>query len=364
MLMRVSLKKHIFTEKETLFVDLGNLKAYLLRYESGICSVKIENELGYITVLPFNGQMIWDAVFYGRSLKMQNSFTIPRKRDIFRDTYGCYLMHCGILTMGCPSPEDTHPHHGELPYVEYDSAYIISGEDEKGKYIGVTGEYEHNRAFGDHYIARPYAKLYENSSLIDFAMEVENLSTNPMEYMYMAHLNNAVVDGAELIQTLPWTPEHMVARLAIPQYNETSDEFIKLLDRIQEDVGVTRVVDKGDFYDPEIVLFLRNLITDDDGKAHFLYLHKDGTADYTTYDANILNCAVRWIVRHQEWKAMGMVLPSTAEPEGYIAEKLKGNIKVLPANETFSAQITAGYVQKDEAKKIKDKINNIMAEYN
>ena len=37
------------------------------------------NGLGSITVLPFQGQQIWDAEMLGRSLKMKSMFTEPRK---------------------------------------------------------------------------------------------------------------------------------------------------------------------------------------------------------------------------------------------------------------------------------------------
>ena len=37
--------------------------------------------------------------------------------------------------MGNPTAEDTHTPHGELPVANYKEAYILAGEDEKGKYI-------------------------------------------------------------------------------------------------------------------------------------------------------------------------------------------------------------------------------------
>jgi len=334
--MKIRLNEPAFTECETLFADAGELKAYLLRYESGICAVKLENSAGYISVLPFNGQMVWDAVFHGRSLKMQTSYEMPRKREVFRDTYGCYVMHCGALAMGCPSPEDDHGHHGELPYITYD------------------------RAFGSHYMARPIAKLYEGSSLIDVGIEIENMAKHPMDLMYMCHVNNAPEPGAEIFQTLPWTSENMVVRVSIPQYNEPDPAFMDLLSRVQKDVTVTRVIKEGDVYDPEIVLFLRGVKGDENGKAHFLYVHKDGSADYTTYDVSVLNRGVRWMVNHDDWKSMGMVLPSTAEPEGYTAEKKKGNVRCLDGGDTFKAEVTIGYLAPEEAGKVKEKIERIM----
>ena len=54
--MYINLKDGMFTDKESLFVDDGSLKAYLYRFESGICAVKLQNSEGFITVLPCNAK--------------------------------------------------------------------------------------------------------------------------------------------------------------------------------------------------------------------------------------------------------------------------------------------------------------------
>lgn len=358
--MKINLSENMFTDHEKLFLDNGELKAYLFKFPSGVCGVKLMNSVGYIIVLPYQGQQVWDAVFHGRSLKMTNSFKYPRFRKHFRDTYGCYVMHCGALTMGCPSVDDDHEHHGELPYITYDEAAIEIGTNEKGNYIAVSGLYEYNKAFGDHYEARPIAKLYEGSTLIDVTMSVENMSNYPMNLMYMCHVNNGAKAGSKIYQTLPWDEEHMLPRLSIPQYNEVDPKFLELIERVKNDVSATRVINEDDAYDPEIVLFLRDPIKDENGFVHYLYEHTDGTADYTTYDANVLNRGVRWMVYHKDWQSMGMVLPGTAEPEGFLAEKEKGNVRRLPAKEKFVATVTAGYLTPEEAEEKKALIEKIM----
>jgi len=146
------------------------------------------------------GQQIWDAVFHGRSLTMKSIFPQPRNVSSFLDTYGCFMMHCGALRMGCPGPDDDHPLHGELPYADYNEASIVFGEDKKGQYIGITGVYEHKRAFGDAYHAIPLVKLYEGSTIIDVSITVENLSNYAMELMYMCHFNFAIAKNAKIFQ--------------------------------------------------------------------------------------------------------------------------------------------------------------------
>lgn len=161
--MKISLRRNYFTEKERTFVDFGNLKVTLFTYESGIQGVKLANEAGHVIVLPFKGQQVWNAFFHGRQLNMKTMYQEPKNTDHFLDTYGCFVMHCGALRMGCPGPEDDHPLHGELPYADYDEAAAVVGEDEKGRYVGLTGLYDYNRAFGDKYHARPVVKLHEGS---------------------------------------------------------------------------------------------------------------------------------------------------------------------------------------------------------
>jgi hypothetical protein len=56
-----------------------------------------------------------------------------------------------------------------------------------------------------------------------------------------------------------------------------------------------------------------------------------------------------------------MVLPSTAEPEGYAAEKAKGNVKLLGAGETYQCSMVAGVLTVDEARAMEDKIDAIVA---
>jgi hypothetical protein len=55
-----------------------------------------------------------------------------------------------------------------------------------------------------------------------------------------------------------------------------------------------------------------------------------------------------------------MVLPATAEPEGYHAEKAKGNVKILPAGGEFRCQIEVGVLLPDEARQMEQKINRIV----
>ena len=90
--MIVNLRKHYFTEKEHLFFQENDIKVYLFRYESGVEAIRIENSRGYIVVLPYNGQMIWEAFFNGRYLNM---FRIQKSEaknvNYFLDSYDSFF---------------------------------------------------------------------------------------------------------------------------------------------------------------------------------------------------------------------------------------------------------------------------------
>jgi hypothetical protein len=84
--MRIPLRKNYFTEKECTFVDFDNFKAALFIYQSGVHGVKLENESGYIIVLPFKGQQVWDAFFQGsvKEIPAQDSVTFSLVPGCFK----------------------------------------------------------------------------------------------------------------------------------------------------------------------------------------------------------------------------------------------------------------------------------------
>ena len=75
--------------------------------------------------------------------------------------------------------------------------------------------------------------------------------------------------------------------------------------------------------------FAIDYLADDEGWAHSMQVHPDGSADFIRHRPEQLDKGVRWIYRSPDQDALGIILPATAEPEGYTAEKAKGNVKVL-----------------------------------
>jgi hypothetical protein len=56
-----------------------------------------------------------------------------------------------------------------------------------------------------------------------------------------------------------------------------------------------------------------------------------------------------------------MVLPATAEPEGYSAEKAKGNIKTIPAQGTWHFDLEIGTLTAEQAAEVETAIGQLLA---
>ncbi|WP_241565082.1 hypothetical protein [Paenirhodobacter populi] len=85
---------------ERIIAQGGAFTATAFRYPSGVAALTIRNARGYVTLLPFLGQMIWDAVFDGRRLTMGNVFPFPRAGGSILETmYGWFprgKRHCDL----------------------------------------------------------------------------------------------------------------------------------------------------------------------------------------------------------------------------------------------------------------------------
>lgn len=356
------LSKEMFTEREKLILEYGNMKAYTFLFSTGICGLKVENENGYIIVLPYQGQQVWRAVFKGHDLVMRTSFDEPRFPETYLSTYGGFLLHCGINAMGAPSKEDTHLQHGEIPNVEYTNAYLLTGEDENGKYISVAGEYNKKVAFIQEYIFAPECRLYENETVLHEIITITNKRSKPMEYMYLCHINFRPVDGSELIYSAEYNKENVKVHKIVPD-TLPADHAKKLkdyMDAIQEDITIHNKVDyKSQCYDPEIC-FAVNYKGDEEGYAHTMQYMPDGYAHYVAHPVDVLPVGVRWVSIAEDEESMGMVLPATAEHLGYIHAKKLGQIKMLDAKSSMTFKITTGLLCPDEAKSMAKKINDMM----
>jgi hypothetical protein len=101
-------------------------------------------------------------------------------------------------------------------------------------------------------------------------------------------------------------------------------------------------------------------MSDDDGWAHSMQLHPDGSADYVRHRPDQLDKGIRWISRTADQDALGLLLPATAEPEGYTAEKTKGNLQIIPPKGTFRCDLEIGTLAPEAAQRMEKKIDQIL----
>lgn len=357
---KINLSKDFFTEKEKTLLENESFNVTLFKYSTGIEAVKLSNSKGYVTLLPFVGQQIWDMEFLGHNMVMKTIYDEPEVcYKNYGESYGCFLMHCGLSAIGNPTSEDTHLPHGELPIAKYKEAYILEGEDEKGKYIALSGKYTHKRAYEYNYEFSPECRLYEDASVIEMTISFKNNKEFPLEYFYLCHINYLPVDGAELIYNAK--KENIKAHHEVPdEYpKEIADKTNAYLKKLDENPYVMNKIDKNtQSYSPEIV-FTCKYEKDENGDAHTMQLLPDGYSCYVSHKPDELPLGIRWISRTEDEDALGMVLPATAEHLGYNYCKEKGYERYLNKGESITYHITTGILSPEESNEIKNKVLNL-----
>lgn len=331
----IPLHRTLFSEKARTILNNDVWQVSCFRYGSGIEAVKIENQRGYITVLPFYGQMIWDAYFDGQSLRMDNMFSEPKQGETIIDTYGCFAFHSGLIRNGCPSPEDDHPLHGEMPCAQMDKAFLRVDEDS----ISVMGEYEYVKGFGHHYRAEPSVCLKDNQASIKMNMSVTNLAHAPMPLQYMCHINFAYVDQATFSQNIP--QECWRLRESIPAHVRPTPQWSEFNQRLAQNPNGIECLNQRELYDPEIVFFADDLSRYGEHASFFMHA-PNGVKFFTRFSTKELNYATRWILHNPDQKVAAFALPATCRPEGYLAAEKSGTLITLNPRERHSFSVETG----------------------
>ncbi|MEM9676873.1 MAG: DUF4432 family protein, partial [Pseudomonadota bacterium] len=213
---RIELHKFYFSEVERKLFTSGEFEVSAFTYASGIQALRVKNDRGEIIVLPFKGQQVWRAAFDGRDLTMQSMFDQPVDTQAYLETYGAFLIHCGLTGMGAPGPTDTHPLHGELPNAPFQTAWL--NLDEQAGTITIAGSYQYTVAFIYNYCATTSITMASGSAVLDVSVSARNLKNTPMDLMYLAHANFRPVDHGELVYCATYTPEAVRVRQTIPAH--------------------------------------------------------------------------------------------------------------------------------------------------
>lgn len=345
--MRIDLHGSMFSEKERPLCQFDEFSITTFRYESGVVGLRIKNDRGEIVVLPYQGQQIWRAGFDGRDLTMRSMFDEPIATRVYLENYGAFMIHCGITGLGAPSPEDSHPLHGELPNAPFQSAWLEVDQDKQ--HVTVAGTYQHTVAFSTNYLATVRTTMTAGSALLDVSVSVENLKQTPMDLMYLGHANFRPVDQGALHYTADYNAQAVRVRRSIPSHVTPKPGYPEFLEQLAEDPVAHHVLEPGLAFDPEVV-FEIDMNSDAHGFAHALQKHPDGTADYVRCRPDQAPLCTRWICRTPDQDGLGIAFPSTSGVEGYTAEKAKGRVETLESGATWQLDMQLGLLTAQETK--------------
>lgn len=335
-MITIPLDQALFTSEPAVVARSGAVTATAHRYGSGVAALTLETARTRVELLPFMGQIIWDAVVDGTSLRMDNMFHEPVPATEITQTYGCFAFHSGLLSAGCPSPEDDHPLHGEFSCAPMQEARLEIDDDA----ARVVSRYEYVMGFGHHYEARPWVRVSAGSTTFDIGMEVENLSAYaPMPLQYMCHMNYAFVPGGRMTQNLPEGAFEL--RRSVPAHVRPTPEWT----RLNEDILAGRLdadsLVGAEAFDPEIVYFADDLPRFGED-LEFTLTSPEGRAFVTRFSSHDFPVATRWILHNPDQKVAAFVLPGTSRPEGRLAAEAAGTLISLEAGHTRRFVVTTG----------------------
>ncbi|EIF1845401.1 transcriptional regulator UhpA [Salmonella enterica subsp. enterica serovar Infantis] len=333
MTTRITLWRELFSEQPRILLENDDFTVTAFRYASGVEGLKIQNSRGHLVILPWMGQMIWDAQFDGHDLTMRNMFRQPKPAAEVVATYGCFAFHSGLLANGCPSPEDTHPLHGEMPCAAMDDAWL----ELEGDSLRVTGRYEYVMGFGHHYQAQPAVVMRKASALFDIQMTVTNLASVTMPLQYMCHMNYAYVPNATFRQNIPDTA--LKLRESVPAHVKPTAQWLAFNQRLLQGEASLETLNEPGFYDPEIVFFADELDRYTD-TPEFSMIAPDGTTFVTRFASAELNYVTRWILYNGDQQVAAFALPATCRPEGFLAAQRNGTLLQLEPQQTRTFTVT------------------------
>jgi len=335
MTTRLTLWRELFSEQPRTLLENTDFTVTAFRYASGVEGMRIANSRGHLVILPWMGQMIWDAEFDGRDLTMRNMFRQPKPAREVVETYGCFAFHSGLLANGCPSPEDNHPLHGEMACASMDDAWL----ELDGDSLRIGSRYEYVMGFGHHYQAQSEVVLRKDSALFDIKMAVTNLASVAMPLQYMCHMNYAYVPDATFSQNVP--DEALTLRESVPAHVKPTEQWLAFNQRILQGEASLDTLNEPHYYDPEIVFFADNLSAYTD-KPEFRMTAPDGTTFVTRFASAELNYVTRWILYNGDQQVAAFALPATCRPEGFLAAQNNGTLLYLEPQQTRTFTVTTG----------------------
>jgi len=165
-----------------------------------------------------------------------------------------------------------------------------------------------------------------------------------MDLMYMCHINPAFVEDGRIVQAAPWTPESVAVRTAIPPHIPPTAAYLAQIQELATHPTAMEYLNPALGFDPEQVFYIRNLRADAEGLTHALLRRPEGDGIAMSYSLKQFSHTVRWLLRNADNEVAAFALPATCEPEGFVAERRKGNVRSLPPRATAHFAVRTGYL--------------------
>ena len=320
----------MFGEKERELLYSPSFSASAFRYATGVEALRVKAGRGEFIWLPYLGQQIWDWKVDGASLKFHGFIEEPSYGKTFLQNYGGFLIHCGATAMGNPGPLDAHPHHGELPTARFDEAWLEIDRDET---LALCGAIHWKVPFVAEYRCSPCLKIYDDGLRAHVDFRLDNPTSKPLDYMYLAHINFAFEGAERILSSVPFDSKHAEIREEI---------FPGLV----ADPAIAKRIDFEATYEPELVVVIKHI--GESVRAASILVHKDKSARWVHQESAELDHHIVWITHNGDRGACGFHLPSTAGPRGFDREKVLGNVKKLAAGDSVTLSYEFGFSDKLE----------------
>ncbi len=322
-----------------------------MRYASGVEALRIVSDRVEVVVLPFRGQQIWRYMVDGEDLTMETTFTEPEASTNFGESYGAFLVHCGLTGIGAPGPEDAHLHHGELPTANCGRVTIRFGSDGDDSWVELVSPHAYKLSHAYSYQVELSLRVTRGSTILKTNAHVRNKRRSGFDLAYLCHINWALEEPLVLSQSVPNSPEAFVWA-PHPQQDSSTAE---LLDRYAHDRAASDQLDPSIPVVPEYCAILSPTSTST-GRAEFMGQRPDGSAFWVSFSPERLPRAIRWISNTKDEHAAGFCLPATGNHFGRSGNEEANLLVHLDADQTIDFEVQFGLLSEEEAVLAQDRI--------
>ncbi|QWW18986.1 DUF4432 family protein [Schaalia sp. 19OD2882] len=338
----VPLHPDLFRADEREVVTTARLSVTAFTYPSGVAALRVSAGRVEAVLLPLRGQQVWRYAVDGIDQTMRTHFGQPTASTDFGQTYGPFLLHCGLTGIGHPQPEDTHAHHGELPNIAYERAWLEVCTGTEADSVTLVGTTRIRSTHAIDLEFTPRLTISTDSTALDVHPTVTNLRMKPYEYSYLCHVNWRF-EPATLHQWAPMDADHF----RFHPTDGATPETAAYIEAITADPASSNTIDLETPLDPEYCALVTP-VADEDGWTEFLMRRADGTVPSVRFRTDHLPYAVRWLSNTGDEQAAGIALPSTAHHLGRAGARAEDMLVTLEPGQTHDFHVVVDVLEGEQ----------------